>query len=104
MGESGKFFDVQSTLYKLNLGAIQDFQRDETLKKIAADVGVEHEEWVRNYNDPEISAQVQRDIEEGMRIGVRGVPTIFANGRLIESLKPEDVELLLQMARAGGGR
>lgn len=35
-------------------------------------------------NSPEVLNQIQKDIKDGQKAGVRGTPTIFINGRLLQ--------------------
>ena len=43
------------------------------------------EEFDQDMKDPELKAIVGRDFQDGARAGVRGVPTIFVNGRLLRN-------------------
>ena len=39
--------------------------------------------------NPEITSLINRDLREGSRIGVRGTPTFFVNGKRLEQRSPE---------------
>ena len=39
---------------------------------------------------PEVAARVQKDIEDGARLGVEGTPTFFLNGKQITPESAED--------------
>jgi protein-disulfide isomerase len=43
------------------------------------------EKFDEDMKDPELQAIVQRDFQEGAVAGVRGIPTIFVNGRLLRN-------------------
>jgi protein-disulfide isomerase len=43
------------------------------------------EKFDKEMKDPELKALVERDFQEGARAGVRGIPTIFVNGRMLRN-------------------
>jgi protein-disulfide isomerase len=43
------------------------------------------EKFDKDMKDPELKALVERDFQEGARAGVRGIPTIFVNGRMLRN-------------------
>ncbi|MCF6178056.1 MAG: DsbA family protein [Geopsychrobacter sp.] len=74
----GKFWDVHDLLYE-NYNRLNPKKIDE----LAAQTGLDMEQLKKDRVDPQLSAQIAQDIEEGTNIGVRGTPTIFVNGRLL---------------------
>ena len=42
------------------------------------------------FNSGKYKAAVEKDIEEGKRLGVTGTPAFFINGRLISGAQPLD--------------
>jgi protein-disulfide isomerase len=42
------------------------------------------EQYQKRMNSPEVLNQIQKDIDDGKKAGVRGTPTIFINGRLLQ--------------------
>ncbi len=48
--------------------------------------------------DPAIADQVQKDMEEGSRIGVQGTPTVFLNGRRLKS-PPTNADALVDLIK-----
>ena len=79
----GRFWAYHDALYakppKLN---------PEDLRAIAQQVGVEMETFERCLNARTYRSAVQKDIEEGTRLGVTGTPTFFINGRAISGAQP----------------
>jgi protein-disulfide isomerase len=43
------------------------------------------EKFGQDQKDPGIESIINRDLAEGDRIGVRGTPTVFINGRLLRN-------------------
>ncbi|APG27156.1 hypothetical protein A7E78_04480 [Syntrophotalea acetylenivorans] len=38
----------------------------------------------QDLNDPVLQQVINADLQEGQKVGVRGTPTIFINGRLLQ--------------------
>jgi len=72
----GKFWPFHDLLYK-------DYNRLNNLRiqEIAAEVGLDIEAFRKDVLDPQIMSKIQKDIEDGAKIGVRGVPAVYINGR-----------------------
>jgi protein-disulfide isomerase len=43
------------------------------------------ERFDKDIKDPKLQALVERDFQEGAEAGVRGIPTIFINGRQLKN-------------------
>ena len=78
--KQGKFWELQDQLYK-NYNKLNE----QKIREIAQQVGLDMEKFDRDMKDPELQALVQRDFQEGAVAGVRGIPTIFVNGRLLRN-------------------
>lgn len=46
--------------------------------------------------DPEIVALVRQDVRDGGDAGVRGIPTIFINGRQLRNRNLEDFQVVIE--------
>ena len=42
------------------------------------------EQFKQDRQNPALSAMVQRDLKDGVEAGVRGTPSIFINGRMLQ--------------------
>jgi protein-disulfide isomerase len=62
---------------------------NELLDQIATDLNLDMNRFRSDQNDPAITALINRDIREGSRIGVRGTPTVFINGKRLGQRSPE---------------
>jgi protein-disulfide isomerase len=60
----------------------------EQLKSYAQEVGLDVEAFEHCLNSGAYQAAVQRDVEEGTRVGVTGTPAFFINGRLVSGAQP----------------
>ncbi len=76
----GKFWEFHDLLFK-------DYNRLNTqkVKEIAQQLNLDMEKFDKDQQDPQIRAMINRDVSEGNRVGVRGTPTVFINGRLLRN-------------------
>ena len=77
--QQGKFWEFHSGLFK-NYNNLNDEKFDE----IAQSVGLDMEQFKQDTQNPALSAMVQRDLKDGVAAGVRGTPSIFVNGRMLQ--------------------
>lgn len=59
-----------------------------SLKRHAADIGLDKTRFERCLDSSEKAQTVASDIEDGKRFGVRGTPTFFINGRILVGAQP----------------
>lgn len=77
----GKFWTYHDLLFENDNF---DQLNDERFTEIARQAGLNMVEFERQMKDPRIPKAVQRDWQEAVKIGVRGTPTVFINGRLLK--------------------
>ena len=77
--QQGKFWEYHSELFK-NYNTLNDGKFDE----IAQSLGLNMEQFKQDLENPALTALVQRDLQNGVEAGVRGTPSIFVNGRLLQ--------------------
>jgi protein-disulfide isomerase len=77
--QQGKFWEYHSNLFK-NYNQLNDEKFDE----IAQFVGLNVEQFKEDKKNPALAAIVQRDLQDGVKSGVRGTPAIFINGRVLK--------------------
>ena len=61
---------------------------DDLFRSYAEDLGLDMAQFDADYADPEVAARVQKDVDDGIELGVEGTPTFFING---EPLRPETI-------------
>lgn len=74
----GKFWEMHEKLY-----AAQKELNDARIDAVAQEVGLDLERYHADLNDPQIWALIVRDMNDGRQAEVRGTPTIFINGKLL---------------------
>ena len=77
--QQGKFWEFHAELFK-NYNKLSDPKFDE----IAQSLELNMEQFKQDMQNPALSAMVQRDLKDGVEAGVRGTPTIFVNGRMLQ--------------------
>jgi protein-disulfide isomerase len=78
--KQGKFWELHDQLYE-NYNRLSE----QKIREIAQQVGLDMEKFDKDMKDPKLKAMVERDFQEGARAGVRGIPTIFVNGRQLRN-------------------
>jgi protein-disulfide isomerase len=82
--DQGKFWQFRDLLYKNAPAASL-----EDLKGYASGLGLNMDHFTSCLGSGKFTAAVQRDEEEGERVGVQGTPAFFVNGRLLSGAQPE---------------
>ncbi len=79
----GKFWEMHDKLFE-NQRALQraDFVR------YAKELGLDTGKFEKDLDDPELTKWVKQDMADGGKIGVRGTPATFVNGRLVSGAQP----------------
>ena len=80
----GKFFEYTEILYKN-----QDALDDESLKKYAADLGLNVKQFELDFNSEKTAAEVRKDMADGESYGINSTPTIFVNGVKVRDLSAD---------------
>ena len=79
-GRQGKFWEFHDELFK-NYRQLSD----KKLNEIAIKLDLNETQFQEDRKDPELVAKVQADYQEGRKIGVIGIPTVFVNGKRIRN-------------------
>ena len=77
--QQGKFWEFHTELFK-NYNKLNDAKFDE----IATNLGLDMEQFKQDMQNPALAGLVQRDLKDGVAVGVRGTPSIFVNGRQLK--------------------
>jgi protein-disulfide isomerase len=77
-GKQGKFWEIHEKLF-----ANQKNLSDAKVEAIAGELGLNMEQFNRDLKDPVIASLIDRDMNNASQANVRGTPTIFVNGKLL---------------------
>ena len=75
----GKFWDFHDELFKQ-----YNTLNEEKVQVIAAKLKLDKAQFEKDRKDPLLLEQIKYDYNEGIRIGVRSVPSVFVNGRKLK--------------------
>jgi protein-disulfide isomerase len=78
--KQGKFSEFNEKLFKN-----QRSLNDATVQKIATELSLDMARFDKDKNDPAFQKLIVRDTKEARRAGVRGVPAVYINGKLLRS-------------------
>jgi protein-disulfide isomerase len=78
--KQGKFSEFHEKLFKN-----QRNLNDAMVQKIATELGLDMVKFNKDKNDPNFQTLIMRDVKEARLAGVRGIPTIFINGKRLKS-------------------
>ena len=89
-GQQGKFWEFHDELYK-NYNHLDD----QKVNEIATQLGLDQTKFSEHRKSPVEAARIRQDYEEGIRLGVRGTPTLYINGRKVQNRSMENMEEII---------
>jgi protein-disulfide isomerase len=89
----GKFWAFHDLLFK-NYNTLSDSKIEEFRIKL----GLDADRFQARLKDPQVLAQINADAGLGRKLGVRGTPTVFVNGRLLKDRSPRGFEAAVNEA------
>ena len=84
--EQGKFWEYHDKLF-----GNQSSLTPDSLKKYAADTGLDTAKFNQCLDSSKYEARVQDALAAGNRLGISSTPTVFVNGRMINGAQPIEV-------------
>ena len=69
---------------------------DETIRKYALKTGLDMQKFGKDYSDPSLNKTIDQDISLGNQLKVRGVPTLFVNGRSVKKRSLSDLSQMVE--------
>ncbi|OLM21294.1 MULTISPECIES: thioredoxin domain-containing protein [unclassified Pseudonocardia] len=79
----------------------QQVPMDDRFRGYAERIGLDMGRYDADYTDPATAERVEADRRDGLALGVRGTPTFFVNGRILEPRSLDDLRAALDEALAG---
>lgn len=76
--DQSKYWEYTTVLFEN-----QKDLRVEKLKEYASKIGLDRKKFDAGLDGSKYAAKVQRDMQDGMRVGVNATPTVFINGRRV---------------------
>ncbi|HEU4930970.1 MAG TPA: thioredoxin domain-containing protein [Pyrinomonadaceae bacterium] len=91
--EQGKYWEYIHILLRNQSALTVD-----KLKGYATELALDRTRFDAALDSGKFSESVQRDLEEGMKLGINGTPTIFVNGRRVSAKSYEDLKTTIDAA------
>ena len=79
----GRFWEMHDRIF-----ANQREMSPEKYEEFAAEIGLDLEQYKRDIASPEVKSRIDADTREAAKVGNRGTPGFFINGRLLRGAKP----------------
>lgn len=94
--QQGKFWPLHDLLFE-NYNQLNP----QKIRELAEQVGLDMQRFEKALSDPKLQQQVNSDLQEGQRVGVRGTPTIFINGRRLQQRSLDGFRQVIEAELAG---
>ena len=86
-----KFWEFHDTLFE-NYNRLND----QKIQEIVGLLGLDETKFKEQQKNPNITERIRQDYEEGIRLGVRGTPTIFINGKKLRDRGMKSMEAVIE--------
>jgi len=96
-GRQDKFWEFHDELFK-NYNRLND----QKIQAISKELGLDQTKFNEDQKSPVEAARIRQDYEEGIQLGIRGIPTVFINGKKIRdrSMKNLEAEIDKELEKA----
>ena len=84
-GEQKKYWEYHDTLFQH-----QNALDNKSLKQYALNLGLDTAAFNQCLDSGAMAGEVQKDFQEGSRLGIRGTPSFFINGTRVVGAQPYD--------------
>jgi protein-disulfide isomerase len=95
--EQNKYWEYAAKLFS-NQSALEV----EKLKQYATDLALDRSKFDAALDGGKFKQHVQRDLRDGNRVGIRGTPTLFLNGRQVSDRSYEGLKRAIDAALGSG--
>ncbi|MCE0536127.1 DsbA family protein [Kineosporia rhizophila] len=97
----GKFEQMYQKMYETQTSWGEGREpRPELFRSFAEELGLDLAAFDSDYASAEVADRIQKDVDEGLALGVQGTPTFFINGELFQPESTEDFTKALDEALA----
>jgi protein-disulfide isomerase len=98
-GRQGKFWEFHDELFK-----VYKKINNNKINEIAQNLQLNITEFEESIKDPALMQHIRNDIQEGMQIGIRGVPAVYINGKKFKGRKQQDFQAAIdkEINKLGG--
>ncbi|MBI2670173.1 MAG: DsbA family protein [Candidatus Yanofskybacteria bacterium] len=90
-GEQEKYWEYHDRLYSERRGYNVGVFKKDNLIKFASDLGLDAEQFSSCYESGKYRQEIAKDSQDAARLGARGTPNFFLNGRQLVGAQPYQV-------------
>lgn len=87
----GKFWEMHDKIFE-NYSALDDTK----FVELANTLGLDMDKFSKDSKDPQLLQEVQADLQDGIKAEVRGTPTMFVNGRRVNTGGLDGLKALIE--------
>lgn len=100
-GRQGQFWQMHDKLYITQQTWTDQttFQFTSTLEQYAKDLGLNIEQFKKDMRDNSVDDQIDIDVKAGTDLGIQGTPSLYINGKFVNSL-PQSADALTSLLKA----
>jgi protein-disulfide isomerase len=95
-GAQGKFWEFHDELFK-NYSQLSE----EKIQEIARTLHLDEPKFEAELRNPAVQKQISDDYQQGIDLDVRGVPTVFINGRRLKDRSMEGFQQMIDKELKG---
>ena len=90
--------DRQEKFWEFHDMLFENYNRlnDQKIQEIAGLLGLDETEFKKQQQSPAVSERIRQDYEEGIRVGVRGTPTVYINGKKVRDRSMRQMEIIIE--------
>ena len=90
--------DRQDKFWEFHDELFNNYNRlnDQKIQEIVKQLNLDQTKFDENKKNPVEAARVRQDYEEGIRLGVRGTPTVFINGKKLKDRSLKNMEAVIE--------
>ena len=86
-----KFWEFHDMLFE-NYNRLND----QKIQEIVGLLGLDETEFNKQQQSPAITEHIRQEYDEGIRLGVRGTPTVFINGKKVRDRSMRQMETIIE--------
>jgi len=87
----GKFWEFHDMLFN-NYNRLND----QKIQEIVGLLGLDETKFEEQQKNPAVTERIRQDYQEGIRLGVKGTPTIFINGKKLRNRGIKSMEAVIE--------
>ena len=87
----GKFWEFHDALFN-NYNRLND----QKIQEIVGLLGLDETKFEEQQKNPAVTERIRQDYQEGIRLGVKGTPTIFINGKKLRNRGIKSMEAVIE--------